>query len=168
MPASDGSSSSPHRPVVSTCPHHPARCLRVSQCFKKVHPKVRNHGEGPYQGLLLVESGYYRFHLKTLLRHYAKRALTPRSLYLKLGPRRNYHKRRADALVRTLSVITNLRIDLFEALVSECPCRAASCDCSTSAAGTSADGRSPESPRPETLQRIQSPPYREYLKMFRI
>ena len=37
------------------------------QCLKKVHPKVRNHGEGPYQGpyqgLLLVESGYYRFHI---------------------------------------------------------------------------------------------------------
>ena len=29
----------------------------------KVHPKVRNHGEGPYLGLLLVESGYYRFHI---------------------------------------------------------------------------------------------------------
>ena len=29
----------------------------------KVHPKVRNHGEGPYYGLLLVESGYYRFHI---------------------------------------------------------------------------------------------------------
>ena len=27
------------------------------------YPKVRNHGEGPYQGLLLVESGYYRFHI---------------------------------------------------------------------------------------------------------
>ena len=26
---------------------------------KKFHPKVRNHGEG----LLLVESGYYRFHI---------------------------------------------------------------------------------------------------------
>ena len=26
------------------------------KCFKKLHPKVRNHGEGPYQGLLLVES----------------------------------------------------------------------------------------------------------------
>ena len=29
----------------------------------ELHPKVRNHGEGPYQGLLLVESGYYRFHI---------------------------------------------------------------------------------------------------------
>ena len=35
----------------------------IEQCFKKYHPKVRNHGEGPYQGLLLVESGYYRFHI---------------------------------------------------------------------------------------------------------
>ena len=29
----------------------------------ELHPKVRSHGEGPYQGLLLVESGYYRFHI---------------------------------------------------------------------------------------------------------
>ena len=25
--------------------------------------KLYNHGEGPYQGLLLVESTYYRFHI---------------------------------------------------------------------------------------------------------
>ena len=30
------------------------------------------------------------FTFKTLLRHYAKQALTPRSLNVKLGPRRNY------------------------------------------------------------------------------
>ena len=35
------------------------------------------------------------FAFKTLLRHYAKRALTTRSLNVKLGPRRNYHKGRA-------------------------------------------------------------------------
>ena len=35
------------------------------------------------------------FTFKTLLRHYAKRALAPRSLNMKLGPRRNYHKGRA-------------------------------------------------------------------------
>ena len=35
------------------------------------------------------------FTFKTLLRHYAKRALTPRSLNVKLGSRRNYHERRA-------------------------------------------------------------------------
>ena len=35
------------------------------------------------------------FTFKTLLRHYAKQALTPRSLNVKLGPRRNYHKGQA-------------------------------------------------------------------------
>ena len=35
------------------------------------------------------------FTFKTLLRHYAKWELTPRSLNVKLGPRRNYHKGRA-------------------------------------------------------------------------
>ena len=35
------------------------------------------------------------FTFKTLLRHYAKRALTPRSLNVKLGPRRKGHKGRA-------------------------------------------------------------------------
>ena len=34
------------------------------------------------------------FTFKTLLRHYAKQALTPRSLNVKLGPRCNYHKGR--------------------------------------------------------------------------
>ena len=29
----------------------------------KANPKVCNHGEGPSRGLLLVESGYYRFHI---------------------------------------------------------------------------------------------------------
>ena len=35
------------------------------------------------------------FTFKTLLRHYAKRVLTPRSLNVKLGPRRKGHKGRA-------------------------------------------------------------------------
>ena len=35
------------------------------------------------------------FTFKTLLRHYAKRALTPRSLNVKLGPRRKGHKGQA-------------------------------------------------------------------------
>ena len=35
------------------------------------------------------------FTFKTLLRHYAKQASTPRSLNVKLGPRRNYHKGQA-------------------------------------------------------------------------
>ena len=35
------------------------------------------------------------FTFKTLLRHYAERALTPWSLNMKLGPQRNYHKGQA-------------------------------------------------------------------------
>ena len=38
--------------------------LYLVELETKVHPKLRNHGEGPYLGLLLVESGYYRFHIK--------------------------------------------------------------------------------------------------------
>ena len=38
------------------------------------------------------------FTFKTLLRHYAKRALTPRSLNVKLGPQRKGHKGRAGWL----------------------------------------------------------------------
>ena len=37
----------------------------------------------------------WNFTFKTLLRHYSKRALTPRSPNVKVGPRRNYHERRA-------------------------------------------------------------------------
>ena len=38
------------------------------------------------------------FTFKTLLRHFAKRALTPRSLNVKFDPQRNYHKGRAGWL----------------------------------------------------------------------
>ena len=54
-----------------------ANCEQTGNYLEtQVHTKVRNHGEGPYKGLLLVESGYTAFTFKTLLRHYAKRALT--------------------------------------------------------------------------------------------
>ena len=32
--------------------------LVLQKVASELHPKVRNHGEGPYYGLLLVESGY--------------------------------------------------------------------------------------------------------------
>ena len=68
------------------------------------------------------------FTFKTLLRHYAKQALTPWSLNVKLGPQHNYHKEWAairhyafnheKALVGgAFSVITNLRMELLEALM---------------------------------------------------
>ena len=34
--------------------------LVLQKVPSEANPKVRNHGEGPYYGLLLVESGYFR------------------------------------------------------------------------------------------------------------
>ena len=48
---------------------------------------------GATRGFSLLKAPTFTF--KTLLRHYAKRTLTPRSLSVKLGPRRNYHEGRA-------------------------------------------------------------------------
>ena len=45
--------------------------------------------------LLGPSPGWKRLLALSHLRHYAKRALTPRSLNVKSGPRRNYHKGRA-------------------------------------------------------------------------
>ena len=49
----------------------------------------------PTRAFSWLKAATTAFTFKTLLRHYAKRALTPRSLNVKLGPRRNYHKGRA-------------------------------------------------------------------------
>ena len=56
------------------------------------YEKVRNHLVGAFSWLKVATTA---FTFKILLRHYAKRVLTPRSLNMKLGPRRNYHKGRA-------------------------------------------------------------------------
>ena len=61
----------------------------------ELHPKVRNHGEAPTRAFSWLKAATTAFTFKTLLRRYAKRALTPRSLNVKLGPRRNYDKGRA-------------------------------------------------------------------------
>ena len=80
--------------------------------------------KAPTRAFSWLKAATTAFTFKTLLRHYAKWALTPRSLNVKLGPRRNYHEGRAairhyanqtafnqeKALVGTFSVITNLRI----------------------------------------------------------
>ena len=42
-------------------------CMYAVELETEVHTKVRNHGEGPYKGLLLVESGYYHFHIEALV-----------------------------------------------------------------------------------------------------
>ena len=51
--------------------------------------------KAPTRALSWLKAATTAFTFKTLLRHYAKRAVTPRFLNVKLGPRRNYHKERA-------------------------------------------------------------------------
>ena len=48
--------------------------------------------KAPTKAFSWLKAATTAFTFKTLLRHYAKRALTPRSLNVKLGPRRNYHE----------------------------------------------------------------------------
>ena len=48
--------------------------------------------KAPTMALSWLKAATTAFTFKTLLRHYAKWALTPRSLNVKLGPRHNYHE----------------------------------------------------------------------------
>ena len=51
--------------------------------------------KAPTRAFSWLKAATTAFTFKTLLRHYAKQVLTPRSLNVKLGPRCNYHKGRA-------------------------------------------------------------------------
>ena len=55
--------------------------------------------KAPTRAFSWLKAATTAFTFKTLLRHYAKRALIPRSLNVKLGPRRKGHKGRAGLLV---------------------------------------------------------------------
>ena len=48
--------------------------------------------KAPTRAFSWLKAATTAFTFKTLLRHYAQQALTPRSLNVKLGPRRDYHK----------------------------------------------------------------------------
>ena len=77
---------------------HEAAVARPSQLELQTINRLcfHNHGEGPYFSWLKAPTSAFTF--KTLLRHYAKRALTPRSLNMKLGPRHKSQKGRAGWL----------------------------------------------------------------------
>ena len=51
--------------------------------------------KAPTRAFSWLKAATTAFTIKTLLRHYAKQALTPRSLNMKLGLRHNYHEGRA-------------------------------------------------------------------------
>ena len=63
------------------------------------------------------------FTFKTLLRHYAKQALTPRSLNVKLGPRRKGHIR--DRTGRLVSIVDRVLREYYnqDFLHGVCPSR---------------------------------------------
>ena len=54
--------------------------------------------KAPTRAFTWLKAATTAFTFKTLLRHYAKRVLTPWSLNVKLGPRRKGHKGRAGWL----------------------------------------------------------------------
>ena len=54
--------------------------------------------KAPTRDFSWLKAATTAFTFKTLLRHYAKRALTPQSLNVKLGPQRKGHKGRAGWL----------------------------------------------------------------------
>ena len=67
----------------------------VPQIDPSVPQPVVQSRRRPPRAFSWLKAATTAFTFKTLLRHYAKRALTQQSLNVKLGPRRNYHKGRA-------------------------------------------------------------------------
>ena len=58
----------------------------------RVKTSAEDRSIGSTTGCTITEKATTAFTFKTLVRHYAKRALTPGSLNVKLGSRRNYHE----------------------------------------------------------------------------
>ena len=73
--------------------HQPS--ILTSAANRLIGEVVQSRRKAPTRAFSRLKAPTSAFTFKTLLRHYAKRTLTPRSLNVKLGPRRNYHKGRA-------------------------------------------------------------------------
>ena len=80
--------------VLSPPRPRPRLCQHVVLKTKAIRRFVITE-KAPTRAFSWLKAATTTFTFKTLWRHYAKRALTPRSLNVKLGPRRNYHKGRA-------------------------------------------------------------------------
>ena len=72
-----------------------ARRGETSSALKRSIRRFVITEKAPTRAFSWLKGATTAFTFKTLLRHYTKWALTPRSLNVKLGPRRNYHKGRA-------------------------------------------------------------------------
>ena len=81
---------------LSLCHHAVTGRLESSSLVPQIDPSVAQPVvQSRRRPLLGPSPGWKRLLALSHLRHYAKQALTPRSLNVKLGPRRNYHKGRA-------------------------------------------------------------------------
>ena len=83
-----------HQDPAPIC-HQAATRTTASSAWKSSIRRFVITEKAATRALSWLKAATTAFTFKTLLRHYAKRALTPRSLNVKLGPRRNYHKGRA-------------------------------------------------------------------------
>ena len=77
----------------------PSPAALTNRASNEGYPEVREDftitEKAPTRAYSWLKAATTAFTFKTLLWHYAKRTLTARSLTVKLGPRRNYHKGRA-------------------------------------------------------------------------
>ena len=71
------------------------RCIVCTSAWKSSIRRFVITKKAPTRAFSWLKAATAAFTFKTLLRHYAKRALTPRSLNVKLGPQRKGHKGRA-------------------------------------------------------------------------
>ena len=81
-------------PHTQPCRSHPTP-EKPLQLETKVIRMFVSTDKAPTRAFSWLKAATTAFTFNTLLRHYAKQVLTPRSLNVKLGPRRNYHKGRA-------------------------------------------------------------------------
>ena len=83
----------------SPCSVTPSASARASNEGSRRFPENFTITEkAPVRAISWLKAPTSAFTFKTLLRHYAKQVLTPRSLNVKLGPRRKGHKGRAGWL----------------------------------------------------------------------
>ena len=75
--------------------HSPGPGCGTSTNWKRSIQRVVITEKAPTRAFSWLKAATTAFTFKTLFRHYAKRALTPRFLNVKLGPQRNYHEGRA-------------------------------------------------------------------------
>ena len=73
------------------CLLHPSPGVQTSASKSSIRRFVITE-KAPTRALSWLKAATTAFTFKTLLRHYAEQALTPRSLNVKLGPRRKGHK----------------------------------------------------------------------------